>query len=123
MSENLYFKDDFNFYLDLMIGKVVNLEYKFAKLINVVKLTKENYTILIEDDFQRKNDNLSDTLMVLIIIATFFYVFSFVPVIFGMNIKIPFLDVDNYWPFFASLFITLGFSFFQLIIFKRLKWF
>ena len=123
MSQNLFFKNDFYFYLDLLIGKVVNLEFKFTKLTKYVILIKENYKILTDFNFKTKNKNLSETLKALIIIATFFYVFAFVPVIFGMNIPVPFLDVDNYWPFFSSVFVTLGLAIAQLIIFRRLRWF
>ena len=122
ISKNVFFKDDFNFSLDLMIGRVISLELKFKQLKRIVTLIKENYSIVLEGIEKDKSINISYTFKALTIISTFFYVFAFIPVIFGMNIKIPFTDLDNYWPFFATVVITLGFAFVQLIIFRRLGW-
>ena len=114
-SENVFFKDDFNFSMDLMLGRVISLGLKFKQLREIVRLIKENFSIIIEASENEKSGILNSTFKALTIIATFFYVFGFIPVLFGMNLKIPFKELDNYWPFFVVILITLGMTFAQLI--------
>jgi len=44
------------------------------------------------------------------------------PIIWGMNIKVPFKDVDTYWPFFTMLIFSIGLIFLQLLIFSKFGW-
>ena len=55
LSHNFYFKNTFNFFIELMISKVVQLEIVFGKLQNTIKMIKENYSIIIEDNTEKQN--------------------------------------------------------------------
>jgi len=58
----------------------------------------------------------------LTIIVTVYSSVQAIPQFFGMNIKIPFKEVDNYWPFFGVICSMLGLGAVELWIFKKWNW-
>ncbi len=122
LSQNFYFKKTFNFFIELMISKVTHLEITFEKLENTIRMIKENYSIIIEDNTEKQNIKLNSVMKVLAIISTLYVPLNLLPNIFGMNVKLPMQDVDNYWPFFGILGIAISLVVILLLIFKKLKW-
>jgi hypothetical protein len=123
LSHNFYFKNSFNFFIELMISKVTQLEITFEKLQNILRMIKENYSIIIEDNTEKQNVKLSSVMKVLAIITTVYAPFNIIPGIWGMNVKVPFMDAESLWPFFGIMMFLICLMIAQLLVFKKLKWF
>lgn len=123
LTNNFYFKKSFNFFLELMISKVMQLEITLEKLQNMVRMIKENYSIIIEDNTEKQNIKLNMVMKVLAIITAIYAPFNIIPSIWGMNITIPFQEDKTLWPFFGIVFFLIFLFFGQLVLFKKLNWF
>lgn len=123
LSNNFYFKSSFNFFVELMISKVTQLEIVIEKLQNILRMIKENYSITIEDNTAQQNIKLNMVMKVLAIITTIYAPFDIVASLFGMNIRVPFQDNETLWPFFGLLMVLFILFLGQLLLFKKLKWF
>jgi Mg2+ and Co2+ transporter CorA len=122
LSHNFYFKNTFNFFIELIISKVTQLEIVFEKLENTIRMIKENYSIIIEDNTEKQNIKLNSVMKVLAIITTIYAPLNIIPNLFGMNVKVPWQDVETTWPFFGILMFSLGLVIVELFVFKKLKW-
>jgi Mg2+ and Co2+ transporter CorA len=122
LSQNFYFKKTFNFFIELMISKVTQLEITFEKLENTIRMIKENYSIIIEDNTEKQNIKLNFVMKVLAMVSTLYIPLNLLPNIFGMNVKLPFQDYDNYWPFFGILGLAIMLVIIIFFAFKKLKW-
>ena len=123
LSNNFYFKSSFNFFIELMINKVTQLEIVIAKLQSIVRMIKENYLINIEDKTHAQNIQLNMVMKVLAIITTIYAPFDVVAALFGMNVPVPFQDTESLWPFYGIVFFLMIVFIGQLILFKLLKWY
>lgn len=123
LSNNFYFKSSFNFFIELMINKVTQLEIVIEKLQSNIRMIKENYSITIEDNTAQQNIKLNNVMKVLAIITTIYAPFDIVASLFGMNIRVPFQDQESLWPFFGILMGLFVLFLCQLYLFKRLNWF
>jgi Mg2+ and Co2+ transporter CorA len=122
LSQNFYFKKTFNFFIELMISKVTQLEITFEKLENTIRMIKENYSIIIEDNTEKQNIKLNFVMKVLAMVSTLYIPLNLLPNIFGMNVKLPFQEYDNYWPFFGILSLAILLVIIIFFAFKKLKW-
>ncbi len=122
LSQNFYFKKTFNFFIELMISKVTQLEITFEKLENTIRMIKENYSIIIEDNTEKQNIKLNFVMKVLAMVSTLYIPLNLLPNIFGMNVKLPFQDYDNYWPFFGILGLAIALVIIIFFAFKKMKW-
>lgn len=122
LSHNFYFKNTFNFFIELIISKVTQLEIVFEKLENTIRMIKENYSIIIEDNTEKQNIKLNSVMKVLAIITTIYAPLNVIPNLFGMNVQVPWQDTESLWPFFGILMTAISLVIVELFIFKKLKW-
>ena len=125
LSNDFYFKNNFNFFLELMVSKITQIELTFETLENFLKMIKENYHIIIEDNTEKANVKLNHVIKVLTVLTTIYAPMNIIPGLFGMNVKVPFVgsEVDNLQPFFFICFSLLILLIVQMFIFRKLKWF
>ena len=130
LTNNFYFKTSFNFLIELMIAKVIQIEFFFQKLENKIKMIKENYTIIIEDNQEKETIKLNAIFKVLAIITAIYTPINLLSQTFQMNIQLPFqygqdniILNDSLYPFFGFVFFVIGLSAIQLFIFKRWNWY
>jgi hypothetical protein len=124
-DSNLNNKNNFGFFVELMMSRIMQLEYKYHKLEKFLNMIKENYHIIIEDNVEKGNIKLNSMIKVLTILSTIYTPMNIIPGLLGMNVKIPFDKklIDNYNPFIIICLILIALLFLQLYIFKKLKWF
>lgn len=124
LSNDFYFKNNFNFFLELMISKITQIELTFDTLENFLKMIKENYLIIIEDNTEKENVKLNYVMKVLTILTTIYAPMNIIPGLFGMNVKVPFVgsEVDSTNPFVYICFVLILLIFAQLFVFHKLKW-
>jgi hypothetical protein len=123
LSQKFYFNNNFQFLFELMIAKVTQLEIVFEKLENILRMIKENYSIIIEDNTEKQNVRLNTIMKVLAIMTTIYAPFNIIPGFFGMNVLVPWKDAESLWPFFGIILFCCLLMFLQLLFFKKLKWF
>ena len=128
LSNNFYFKNSFNFLIELMIARVIQIEFFFKKLENKINMIKENYTIIIEENQEKETTKLNDIFKVLAIITAIYTPLNLFSQTLQMNILLPFQYVeivvnDTFYPFFVFIFFLLGIVTVQLYIFKRWNWY
>ena len=128
LTNNFYFKTSFNFLVELMIAKVIQIEFFFKKLENKIKMIKENYTIVIEDNQDKETIKLNEIFKVLALITAIYTPINLLAQTFQMNVMIPFqyngiMLNDTYYPFFVFVIFVLGISAIHLYIFKRWNWY
>jgi len=124
LSNDFYFKNNFNFFLELMISKITQIDLTFETLENFLKMIKENYLIIIEDNTEKENVKLNYVMKVLTILTTIYAPMNIIPGLFGMNVKVPWVgtETDSLNPFVYICVLLLLFILIQLFVFKRLKW-
>jgi Mg2+ and Co2+ transporter CorA len=122
LSHNFYFKNTFNFFIELIISKVTQLEIVFEKLENTIRMIKENYSIIIEDNTEKQNIKLNSVMKVLAIITTIYAPLNVIPNLFGMNVQVPWQNTESLWPFFGIFMTAISLVIIELFIFKKLKW-
>ena len=49
--------------------------------------------------------------------------FNIIPSLWGMNIRVPWVDEPSLWPFFGIIMFLISLMIIELVIFKKLKWF
>ena len=128
LTNDFYFKKSFNFLIELMIAKVIQIEFFFQKLENKIKIVKENYSIIIVDNQEKETIKLNDTFKVLAILTAIYTPMNLFAQFCQMNILLPFQynDIvlnDTLYPFFILIFFLIGLSAIQLYIFKRWNWY
>ena len=108
-----------------MVSKITQIELTFETLENFLKMIKENYHIIIEDNTEKANVKLNHVIKVLTVLTTIYAPMNIIPGLFGMNVKVPFVgsEVDNLQPFFFICFSLLILLIVQMFIFRKLKWF
>lgn len=124
LSNDFYFKNNFNFLLELMISKITQIELTFDTLEDFLKMIKENYLIIIEDNTEKENVKLNYVMKVLTILTTIYAPMNIIPGLFGMNVKVPWVgsEVDSTDPFIYICVLLLFLILIQLYAFKKLKW-
>jgi Mg2+ and Co2+ transporter CorA len=125
LSNDFYFKNDFSFFLELMISKVTQLELTFEKMEKFLSMIKENYHIIIEDNTEKENIKLNHVIKLLTILTTIYAPMNIIPGLFGMNVKVPWQGDDNKTtlPFGIIVLVLAILLIVQLYVFRRLKWF
>lgn len=125
LSNDFYFKNNFSFFLELMISKITQIELTFETLENFLKMIKENYHIIIEDKTEKENVKLNNVMKILTILTTIYAPMNIIPGLFGMNIKVPGVstEVENLVPFISICLSLLLLIIVQMFAFKKLKWF
>jgi Mg2+ and Co2+ transporter CorA len=123
LSNNFYFKNSFNFFIELMISKVSQIEIRFEKLENIIKMIKQNFSIILEYKTEKQNNKTNTIMKVLTILTTIYSPINIVSGLWGMNIQVPFKDTDSYWPFLGMIMFFMTILVLQLMIIKKLKWF
>lgn len=128
LTNNFYFKSSFSFLIELMIAKVIQIEFMFKKLQNKIKMIKENYTIVIEDNQDKETIKLNGIFKVLALITAIYTPINLLAQTFQMNILLPFqyngiMLNDTYYPFFVFVLFVIGISAIHLFIFKRWSWY
>jgi zinc transporter len=90
--------------------------------LEVITEMKERVTILREGLEQRMNRAMNRIMYLLSVVAAFFLPLTFIASLLGMNVTgIP--GNEHPWAFFWVCSIMLIVSLFQLLLFKRWKWF
>lgn len=90
--------------------------------LEVITEMKERVTILKEGLEQRMNRAMNRIMYLLSVVAAFFLPLTFIASLLGMNVKgIP--GNEHPWAFFSVCGVMLIVSLFQLLLFKRWKWF
>jgi len=125
LSNDFYFKNDFSFFLELMISKVTQLELTFEKLEKFLSMIKENYHIILEDNTEKENIKLNHVIKWLTILTVIYAPVNMIPGLFGMNVKVPFQSDNNnsILPFTVICLTLAVLLILQLYLFKWLKWF
>ncbi len=125
LSNDFYFKNNFNFFLELMISKITQIELQFDTLENFLKMIKENYHIIIEDNTEKQNVKLNNVMKVLTVLTTIYAPMNIVLGLFGMNVKVPWegTDFKTINPFIGICGLLMFIILIQLWIFRKLKWF
>jgi len=125
LSNDFYFKNNFNFFLELMISKISQIELTFETLENFLKMIKENYLIIIEDNTEKENVKLNYVMKVLTVLTTIYAPMNIIPGLFGMNVKVPWVgtEVDSTFPFILICILLIILIIAQLFAFRKLKWF
>ena len=122
-EENIfYFTTGIGLYVELMIAKMSKIKFSIIQKLKNLTRYKQNYKILLDDFAQNYNSKLNIIMKTLTIIVTVYSSVQAIPQFFGMNIKIPFKEVDNYWPFFGVICSMLGLGAVELWIFKKWNW-
>ena len=124
LSNDFYFKNNFNFFLELMISKITQIEITFDTLENFLKMIKDNYLIIIEDNTEKENVKLNYVMKVLTILTTIYAPMNIIPGLFGMNVKVPWegSDHNSTDPFVYICFLLAFFIIIQLYVLKKLRW-
>jgi magnesium transporter len=128
MSKN-YFTDSVNdkryfykksvFLMELLLAKTKQIEIQFNKIKFISEMVKENYNIILEDNSKKNKDRLNQITQIISLMSVLFMPFTFISSIFGMNIKLPFVEWDSLIPFFIVIAIMIIVFCVHIIVFKR----
>jgi Mg2+ and Co2+ transporter CorA len=124
ITKNFYFNKSFNFFIEIMIARLIQIELNFKKLKNVINMIKDNFNIVVDDNQEKEDNRLNDTMKILAILTAIFTPYQVITGIYGMNIKLPFgaSSHSSFIPFFCVVFFLLFLTIIQIFIFRRWKW-
>lgn len=123
LTNDFYFKNNFNFFLELMISKITQIELTFETMQSFLKMIKDNYHIIIEDNTEKENKKINYVMKVLTVLTTIYAPMNIIPGLWGMNVKVPWdgSESSSMSPFIVICCFLIFLIFIQLIAFK--KWF
>ena len=121
-NEFYFYKLNFQFYIESLLAKLSLIEVNLKELSNKNDLLYQQYLIEIEKSTQAYKNKVNNIMKILTIFSVLYGSVNIVPTIWGMNIKVPLKDVDNYWPFFGGVVFLIGLMFLQLYIFYKWGW-
>jgi Mg2+ and Co2+ transporter CorA len=116
-----FFGNSSVFLLELLIAKTKQIEIKFNQIKFYTNMVKENYNIILEDNSKKNKDRLNQIIKIISLTSVFFMPFNIISGLFGMNIKIPFVEWENLVPFSILLALKIAIFFVHIYIFKKYK--
>ena len=124
ITKNLYFNKSFNFFCEIMISRLIQIELNLSKIKNLIQMIKENFNIIIFDNLEKDDNKLNLTMKILAIITAIFTPYQVITSIYGMNVKVPFGSDsnNNFIPFYTIIFFLIFLSLIQIFIFRKWKW-
>ena len=88
----------------------------------VIVLALEKYAQYIDHDIENYNRDLNNVMKVFTLIAVTFLPQTVIGSLFGMNVIVPMMNIDNLYPFWAIVSVTGFFSLMAIVYFRHLKY-
>lgn len=118
-EDKYYFNSKSVFLLELLLAKTKQIEILFNKVKFLSEMVKENYNIILEDNAKKNKDRLNQITQIISLMSVLFMPFNCISSIFGMNIKLPFVEWDSLIPFFIIIALMIAVFCVHICVFKR----
>lgn len=122
-KSGFFFREHFTTLFEILMEKLNSIEKKNKRFKVVIRKMKENFSEASEFTQHHQTQWLNKIMKALAIIATIFAPGNVVADLWGMNVTVPFQDVDSLLPFWILCLFIVFLTISHLYFFRWLGWF